>query len=293
MGSTLTLLAVGHAGGLLQGAELFRKILGVEPPWSVVRVDHNVKEQRIDVGLEHADVVTFPCPQCGKKLSLYDSKEEREWRHLDTMQLQTWVHARMPRVECPHHGVKQVDVSWVEPNSRFTKFFERFAIDVSQETDTKGASKILRLSWDEAWNIQERAVVRGIARKPPLVLRLIGVEEKAAGQGQQYATLVYNLEKGIVEWAGEERKKEALDHFFQSRNLEQRSAIEEVAFDMRDPFIGSIREHVPGAGETLVFDRFPIMTYTNAGVDTVRKSENRALGKEGDPILKGSKYIWL
>ena len=183
----------------LQDAELFRKILGVEPPWSVVRVDLNVKEQRIDVWLEHADGVAFPCPQCGKKHSLYDHKEEREWRHLDTMQLQTWVHAKVPRVACPDHGVKQADVSWAEPGSRFTKFFERFAIDVSQETDTKGASKILRLSWDEAWNIQERAVVRGIARKPPLVLRLMGVDEKAVGHGLQYATLVYNLEKATVE----------------------------------------------------------------------------------------------
>ena len=277
----------------LQDAELFRKILGVEPPWSVVRVDLSVKEQRIDVWLEHAEGVAFPCPQCGKKLSLYDHKEEREWRHLDTMQLQTWVHAKVPRVECHDHGVKQVEVPWAEPGSRFTKFFERFAIDVSQETDTKGASKILRLSWDEAWNIQERAVVRGIARKPPLVLRLMGVDEKAVGHGQQYATLVYNLEKGTVEWVGEERKKETLDLFFQSLTLEQRIAIEGVALDMWDPFIGSIREHVPGAEEKLVFDRFHIMKHANVGVDTVRKSENRALWKEGDPTLKGSKYIWL
>nr|WP_276976276.1 transposase family protein [Ferrimicrobium acidiphilum] len=77
----------------MQDAELFRKILGVEPPWSVVRVDLKVQEEQIDVWLEHADGVTFPCPQCGRKLSLYDHKEEREWCHLDTMQLQTWVHA--------------------------------------------------------------------------------------------------------------------------------------------------------------------------------------------------------
>ena len=74
------------------------------------------------------------------------------------MQFQMWVHARPPRVECPNHGVLQVNVPWAEEGSRFTKFFERFAIDVSQETDTKGASKILRLSWDEASNIQERAL---------------------------------------------------------------------------------------------------------------------------------------
>lgn len=53
-------------------------------------------------------------------------------------------------MECPNHGVKQAEVSWAEPGSRSTQSFERFAIDVSQGTDTQGAGRILRLSWDGA-----------------------------------------------------------------------------------------------------------------------------------------------
>ena len=98
------------------------------------------------------------------------------------------VHACPPRVQCPDHGVKQAKLSWAETESRFTKLFERFAIDVSQETDTQGAGKILRLSWDEAWGIQERAVARGLARKPHVVPARIGVDEKAAGRGPDYIT---------------------------------------------------------------------------------------------------------
>jgi transposase len=60
-----------------------------------------------------------------------------------------------------------------------------------------------------------------------------------------------------------------------------------------DPFITSILEHVPGAKDKLVFDRFHIMKHANEGVDKVRKSENRELWKDGDPTLKGSKYVWL
>ena len=71
--------------------------------------------------------------------------------------------------------------------------------------------------------------MRGIARKPPLVLRLMGVDERATGHGQQYATLVGNHEKGTGERVGEERKKETLDLFFQSWNLEQNSAIKGMA----------------------------------------------------------------
>ncbi len=43
--------------------------------------------------------------------------------------------------------------------------FERLAIDVLAETDISGACNILRISWDEAWHLMERAVARGQARK--------------------------------------------------------------------------------------------------------------------------------
>ncbi|EQD77230.1 transposase IS204/IS1001/IS1096/IS1165 family protein, partial [mine drainage metagenome] len=59
------------------------------------------------------------------------------------------------------------------------------------------------------------------------------------------------------------------------------------------PFIASILEHVPGAKDKMVFDRFHIAKHANEGVDKVRKSENRELWEDGDPTLKGSKYLWL
>ncbi len=277
----------------VRDADLYQRILGVSPPWTVARVDLDVSGKKVDVWLEHDEKALWPCPQCPRKLGLYDHKEERVWRHLDTMQFQTFVHARMPRVNCPDHGVRQVEVAWAEANSHFTSIFERFAIDVIQETDTQGAGKILKLSWDEAWGIQERAVARGLTAKPPLVLRQMGVDEKAVGHGQQYMTLVYNLENSTVEWVGEERKKETLDLFFRSLSPEQRAAIEAVGLDMWEPFIASILEHVPEAMDKMVFDRFHIAKHANEGVDKVRKSENRELWEDGDPTLKGSKYLWL
>ena len=91
---------------------------------------------------------------------------------------------------------------------------------------------------------------------------------------------------------GEGRKKETLA-VFGSLSLERRAAIEVVALDLWDPFLASIGEYVLGDKEKLVCDRFHIMKHANEGVDQVRKRENRELWKEGDPTLKGSKYLWL
>ena len=278
---------------MVQDTELYRHLLGIVAPWTVDRVALDPNERRVDVWAVHPAGERWPCPECGQPLSLFDHAEERVWRHLDSCAFQTFLHARVPRVECPQHGKLQVRVPWAEPNSRFTALFERWSIQVMQQTDTAAAAELLGISWDEAWGIQERAVVRGLAAKPPLQLRQVGVDEKAVGHGQDYATLVYNLEKATVEWVGEGRKKETLDGFFGSLSLEQRAAIEAVGLDMWDPFIASILEHVPSAEEKMVFDRFHIAKHANEGVDKVRKSENRELWASGDPTLKGSKYLWL
>ena len=47
-----------------------------------------------------------------------DHAEPRVWRHLDTCQFKTFLHARIPRVDCPEHGVVQVKVPWAESKGR-------------------------------------------------------------------------------------------------------------------------------------------------------------------------------
>src|SRR4051812_35814236 len=136
----------------MQDTELYRQLLGLASPWTVARVELNVEALRVDVWAEHTEV-KWRCPDCATELAVYDHSEERSWRHLDSMQFKTFLHARVPRVQCPEHGVKQVRLPWAEPRSRFTAMFECFAIRVLLQADVTGARRILRITWDEAWHI--------------------------------------------------------------------------------------------------------------------------------------------
>jgi len=40
----------------------------------------------------------------------FDRAEEGTWRHLDTCQFETHLHAEIPRVQCPTHGVFGVGI---------------------------------------------------------------------------------------------------------------------------------------------------------------------------------------
>jgi len=273
--------------------ELYRHLLGLPPPWSVTRVELAVAEQRVDVWVDHAEGVRLPCPQCGGQCPLYDHAEPCVWRHLDSCQFLTYVHARIPRVQCPDHGVRQVDLPWALPRSRFTTLFEWLAIRVLQETDILGAAQILRISWDEAWGLMAGAVERGLRRKPTKAVPHLGVDEKSIAKGQTYLTLVNDLDRGTVEYIGDGRHKSSLDKYYRSLSLKQRQGIQAVAMDMWDPYLRSTRQYVPDADSKIVFDRYHVMSHIGAAVDTVRKQEQRALRAAGLDTLTGTKYLWL
>lgn len=277
----------------MRDTDLYRHLLGLETPWTVTDVKLAIAEQRVDVWAGHAEGWRWPCPECGKDLTLYDHSEERAWRHLDSCQFATYLHARPPRVECPEHGVRQVKLPWAEERARFTALFERFAIDVMRETDVTGATRILRISWDEAWHLMERAVERGKRAKRPRVVAHIGVDEKAVAKGQSYVTLVCDIDRGTVEYVADDRKQESLDGYFASLTEKQRRGIEAVAMDMWDPYVRSVRAHVPDADGKIVFDKFHIVQHMTDAVNTVRKREHRGLLAVGDETLKGSRQMWL
>ena len=159
--------------------------------------------------------------------------------------------------------------------------------------DVAAAAGLLRISWDEAWHLMDRAVARGLAAKPVAVPAHVGVDERLAGKGQDYITVVSDLDAGTVEFIADERRQTSLDGYFDQFTAEQLTGIEAVAMDMWEPFAASTREHLDDAEGKIVFDRYHLMGYLTKAVDTVRKAENRALALAGEKSLAGSKYLWL
>ena len=131
------------------------------------------------------------CPECKAECGLKDHAPERTWRHLDTMQFETILKARVPRVNCLKCGVKTISVPWGEKHSRFTLMFETFAIDVLQcAGSVKAAAALLGLSWDAAHEIMKRAVECGLEKRNLDGVRYVGIDEKSFGKGQDYISLM-------------------------------------------------------------------------------------------------------
>ena len=257
------------------------------------RVDLQLKEGEVHVYLAHEDNREWACAECGVLCPLYDHQPERQWRHLDTCQYRTILHAEPPRSQCPEHGVRVVKLSWAEASSRFTALFEGLAIEWLKHASQKAVGEQLRLSWDEIHGIMERAVERGLARRQAEEIPYLGVDEKAFRKGHKYLTLVNDLTRSRVLYVAEDREQSSLDGFWPTITAEQQASIEAVALDMWDPYVASVRGHLPKAEEKMVFDKFHIAKHLGEAVDRVRRREHKVLKAEGDERLKGTKYDWL
>jgi len=277
----------------MQDRQLYEHILGIVAPWSVDHVELKLEDGEVHVHLAHQEEAAWRCAECGQPCPLHDHQAERTWRHLDTCQYQTLLHAAVPRTACPEHGVRAVRVPWAEPHSRFTLLFERLAIDWLQAASQQAVAERLGLSWDEVHAIMERAVRRGLKRREAQPLTYVGVDEKAFSKGHRYATLVNDLERGCVLYVAEDRKQTSLDGFWKTLTDEQLQSIQGVAIDMWDPFENSIRAHLPAAEEKIVYDKFHVAKHLGEAVDKVRRAENKQLQAQGDKRLVGTRYHWL
>jgi transposase len=278
----------------MQDIQLYEQLLGLSGPWAVVRVTMKREAQEIEVEVRCLATV-WGCPTCGKQMQGH-GQEERRWRHLDSCQFKTLVVCAVPRVRCLEHGTQQVAVPWAERRSRFTRLFERLAMDVLLECSVLGAGELLGISWAEADGIKQRAVARGLARKPVSAPARLCVDEKSAGRGQNYLTIVASVAAGrsaTLEYVGAGRKRETLDAYWQSLTPAQRIGVEAVGMDLGEPFFNSTLAHVPGAANKIVHDPFHLVSYMNAALNEVRKAEHRSLLEAGQRTLSGSKQLWL
>ncbi|MCH7727149.1 MAG: ISL3 family transposase [Planctomycetes bacterium] len=269
----------------------YRLLLGLDSDWSVEGVDLSLEEQRVEIRLVHQGG-ELRCPECDAGCRCADHSPERTWRHLDTMQFETVLRARVPRSKCGKCGVKTIGVPWAGKSSRFTLMFEAFSIQVLLAcSNVQRAARLLRLDWSSANRIMERAVERGLARRTVDDVEHVGVDEKSFLRGQSYVSVLTDLDGRRVLDVVEGRTEESADQLWRSMPTEQLANVKAVAMDMWRAYMNSAAKHVPPAD--VVHDKFHVAKHLNDAVDQVRRDENKVIKKEGDERLVGTKQLWL
>lgn len=270
----------------------YDQLLGLRFPWKVEKINVDTDKLKLTINIIWTPGEKAPCPECKVLCGLEDHREERTWRHLDTMQFETLLKCRIPRVNCSAHGKHSITVPWAGEHSRFTSLFEHFSVDVILAAKSiKQAKSLLRLSWDQIHHIQERAVERGLSRRAKEPIKHAGVDEKNFLKGHSYVSLLTNLDKGSVLEVVPDRTLEAAKTLMNTLSDEQKQSLEAMAMDMWDSFMTAAADVVPNAD--IVHDKYHAVSYVTKAVDKVRRKENRQLTQNGSDTLKGTKFLWL
>lgn len=277
---------------------LFGAALGISEPWKVVRseLEKSGAEGRIlSLDIDFESGAQLPCPSCGKLCPVYDS-EVKQWRHLNFWQHATYLSARVPRVECPEHKVRQVAVPWARSESGFTLLFEAFVMALAREMPVKAVAGLMGEHDTRLWRVVHHYVGEAQGRADWSGVKAVAIDETAMRKGHRYATVAVELDLREEQAARllfmtKERTAASVGEFV--AELPAHGATPEqvrlVAIDMSAAYQKGVAEHLPLA--EVVFDRFHLMKLAGEAVDGVRKTL-RAQGVELPGALWALRGNW-
>ena len=232
------------------------------------------------------------CPQCGCQDVWVRGHEERTFRTVPIGAKPTFVTLDVARVWCPVcDSVRQVKIGFADPKKRYTRSFERYALDLSRHLTIKDVAEHLQVSWDTIKDIQAKNLQRRFGKPKLHKLREIAIDEIAVGKGHHYVTVVLNLRSGAVVFVGDGKGTEALDNFWK-RLRRARAKVVAVATDMSKAYIRAVRDNLPRAVH--VFDHFHVIKLFNEKLTALRRQlYHQASTDEERKILKGTRWLLL
>jgi len=230
------------------------------------------------------------CSACGSDRVFSQGQVKRHFRTLPIGTQPVTIELAVPRVRCRDCGlVRQVKIPFTTGSRRYTKAFERYALQLARITTTQHAAQHLGVSWDTIRDIERRYLEKHYSKPKLKNLKRIAIDEIAVRKGHRYLTLVLDLDSGRVVYVGKGRKKQSLNPFWK-RLKKSRAKIEAVATDMSPAYIGAVQEHLPKAA--LVFDRFHVMKLFNDKLTALRRELYReATDGLQKKVLKGTRWL--
>jgi transposase len=281
----------------MQTKEFYEALFQFGADWRVSKVETDHSKLEVEVYLEYA-LPQGRSPSTGDLLPFYDHRPERRWRHLDTMQYKTFLHARIPRIREANGDIVSISVPWSDAHSHHSWLFESWAIQLLEATRNQTqTSALLRISYDQLHLIMERAVERGLmAREREFEQELpdgkgaittLAIDEKSYRVGPRFLTIVSDHACGRVLEIAEGRSEEAAISAMQSALPPKAlKKIVAVSMDMAPGFRQAVEKLLPHA--EIVHDKFHLFQYLSNAIDQTRRAEVIDV-----PLLRNARFAML
>jgi transposase len=252
---------------------LFTSALGLRAPWAVRDVRLDVAKHRIDFDVECKQAL-LSCPACGASSQKVHDRLKRSWRHLDFFQYEAWLHAEVPRVGCAACGkTTQIAVPWAREGSGFTLLFEALALTMCRELPVRQAARGLRVRDKQLWRRIEHYVTEARKKQDMSEVRIVGIDETSLRRGQDYVTVVHDLDAKRLLFCTPGRDHQTIQAFAQDLHAHggEPTAIAHACMDMSAAYLKGATAYLPNA--LVSYDRFHIVKLAGEAMDEVRTEE--------------------
>ena len=132
----------------LFGANVWRRVLGVDRATVIEDVDFDEESDTVVVHVRPRRATKRRCGRCGVRAPGYDQGEgRRNWRALDLGTLRCFLQADSPRVNCPEHGPTVAQVPWARHGAGHTRDFDDQVAWLVTHTPKSTVCELMRIAW--------------------------------------------------------------------------------------------------------------------------------------------------
>lgn len=263
-------------------------LLNLDDNWQVKKVSTDIRSGQVDIYVDYIGEQAED-PDSGDLCPIYDFRELRKWRHLDTLQYKTFIMCRVPRIKALDSKIKTIEVPWAGGFERFTYLFEAHVINLLQATRSQSqTAALVDCGFSVINRIMHRATQRGLARRPKsFPIHHISIDEKKFKKGHDYVTVLSHPHVGCVLDVVHGRDIQSCEALLsQTLTKEQQGQIKTITMDMWKPYMNVAQKVIPGA--QIVHDKFHLVKYLTDSIDKVRRREVKT-----NEDLKHARYALL
>ncbi len=232
------------------------------------------------------------CGRCSRRTrKVHSQRGVREWRDLSVRDKALVLRYAPCRVDCEACGAVTEYLPWANPWQRVTRALATSIAVLSRSLSWSETANHFGVNWKTVSTVVKRAVEWGLKNRRWKPLHVIGIDEVSRRKGHRYLTLVYDLERRQLVWAGENRDADTMRSFFAWLGPRRGRSIRTVCCDMWSVYLDALWENLPYA--LVVFDRFHVVRHLNQAVDEVRRQTWRQLHGADRVAFKKTRWLWL
>lgn len=207
-------------------------------------------------------------------------------------QKKTFLVLHLHRLRCHRCGaLRQESRDVAADRKSYTLALARLVGDLCEQMTLQAVADYVGLNWETVKDILKAELRRRVKRRRLRSVRTLAIDEVAVRKGHRYVTVVVDLDSGCVLFVLPGRDHAGLGPVF-ARLRAAGAKLLAIAVDMSAAYLKAIRLFAPPT-VAVVHDPFHLVAALNDVLDQVRCLQQRRMQEQGQPVLKGGRYLLL